>query len=42
MTVGWIAEKAPAILGVVMGGSEAGNAIADILFGDVNPEASCR
>ncbi|HEY3026592.1 MAG TPA: glycoside hydrolase family 3 N-terminal domain-containing protein, partial [Pyrinomonadaceae bacterium] len=37
MTVGWIVEKVPAILESWMGGSQAGNAIADILFGDVNP-----
>jgi len=37
MTVGWIVKKVPAILESWMGGSQAGNAIADILFGDVNP-----
>lgn len=37
MTIKWESENVPAILNVWFGGSEAGNAIADVIFGDVNP-----
>ncbi|AHF16236.1 beta-glucosidase BglX [Niabella soli] len=37
LTLGWENKNVPAILNVWFGGSEAGAAIADVLFGTVNP-----
>ena len=37
LTINWIAEYSPAILETWFAGTHAGAAIADVLFGDVNP-----
>ena len=37
MTIGWIVDNVPSILVAWMGGSQAGNAMADVVFGAVNP-----
>lgn len=37
LTLNWESQNIPAILDVWFGGTEAGNAIADVLFGNYNP-----
>jgi beta-glucosidase len=37
LAISWVAENAPAILETWFGGTQAGHAIADVLFGDYNP-----
>jgi len=37
LTINWESKNVPAILNVWFGGTQGGNAVADVVFGDVNP-----